>query len=146
PTPRLAWDGMIRPNWLLTTAFRTLYNHGMPHFENSYATRGAPILSSAVARDFGMRDHLNWKHVELIRQRWKGKLVLKGVMNKEDARVARNSGIDGIMVSNHGGRQLDGTVSPLRVLPEIVGVAGDMTVMLDSGIRRGADVLKALAL
>jgi L-lactate dehydrogenase (cytochrome) len=146
PTPRLAWDGLIRPNWLLNTALRTLLNHGMPHFENSYATRGAPILSSAVARDFGMRDHLNWRHLELIRQRWKGQLVLKGVMSKDDAAIARDSGIDGIMVSNHGGRQLDGTVSPVRVLPEIAAVSGNMTVMLDSGVRRGADVLKALAL
>jgi L-lactate dehydrogenase (cytochrome) len=146
PTPRLAWDGMIRPNWLLNTALRTLLNHGMPHFENSYATRGAPILSSELARDFGLRDHLNWKHLELIRQRWKGRLVLKGVMSKDDTRIARGSGVDGVMVSNHGGRQLDGTVSPLRVLPDIVDVAGDMTVMLDSGIRRGADILKALAL
>jgi L-lactate dehydrogenase (cytochrome) len=67
-------------------------------------------------------------------------------MSKDDARIARNSGIDGIMVSNHGGRQLDGSVSPLRVLPEIAAASGDMTVMLDSGVRRGGDVLKALAL
>jgi L-lactate dehydrogenase (cytochrome) len=67
-------------------------------------------------------------------------------MNKEDARIARDSGVDGILVSNHGGRQLDGTVSPLRVLPEIADLAGPMTVMFDSGVRRGTDVLKALAL
>ena len=146
PSLRLAWDGLIRPNWLINTWFRTLVQHGMPYFENSYATRGAPILSRAVARDFGMRDHLNWRHVELIRKRWQGKLALKGVMNKEDARIARESGVDGVLVSNHGGRQLDGTVSPLRVLPEIADIAGPMTVMFDSGVRRGTDVLKALAL
>jgi L-lactate dehydrogenase (cytochrome) len=146
PSLRLAWDGLIRPSWLVNTWFRTLLRHGMPYFENSYATRGAPILSREVARDFGMRDHLNWRHLELIRTHWRGKLVLKGVMNKEDARVARESGVDGVLVSNHGGRQLDGTVSPLRVLPEIADVAGPMTVMFDSGIRRGTDVLKALAL
>jgi L-lactate dehydrogenase (cytochrome) len=146
PSLRLAWDGLIRPCWLVNTWFRTLVQHGMPYFENSYATRGAPILSRAVARDFGMRDHLNWRHLELIRKRWQGKLALKGVMNKEDARIARDSGIDGVLVSNHGGRQLDGTVSPLRVLPEIADIAGGMTVMFDSGVRRGTDVLKALAL
>jgi L-lactate dehydrogenase (cytochrome) len=146
PSLRLAWDGMIRPRWLVSTWFRTLLRHGMPHFENSYATRGAPILSRDVARDYGMRDHLNWRHVELIRQRWTGKLVLKGVMNADDARIARDSGVDGVLVSNHGGRQLDGTVSPLRVLPEIADLAGPMTVMFDSGVRRGTDVLKALAL
>ena len=146
PSLRLAWDGLIRPSWLVNTWLRTLLRHGMPYFENSYATRGAPILSRDVARDFGMRDHLNWRHLELIRTHWRGKLVLKGVMNKEDARVARESGVDGVLVSNHGGRQLDGTVSPLRVLPEIADVAGPMTVMFDSGVRRGTDVLKALAL
>ena len=146
PSLRLAWDGLIRPSWLVNTWFRTLLRHGMPYFENSYATRGAPILSRDVARDLGMRDHLNWRHLELIRTHWRGKLVLKGVMNKEDARVARESGVDGVLVSNHGGRQLDGTVSPLRVLPEIADLAGPMTVMFDSGVRRGTDVLKALAL
>jgi L-lactate dehydrogenase (cytochrome) len=72
--------------------------------------------------------------------------VVKGVLAKEDARVARESGVDGIIVSNHGGRQLDGAVAPLRVLPGIAAEAGDMAVMMDSGIRRGTDVLKALAL
>ncbi len=146
PSLRLAWDGMIRPDWLVNTWFRTLLKHGMPYFENSYATRGAPILSPNVLRDFGTRDHLNWKHLEAIRKRWTGKLVLKGVMSPEDARVAKGSGVDGIMVSNHGGRQLDGAVSPLRVLPDVRAAAGDMTVMFDSGVRRGTDVLKALTL
>ena len=146
PSLRLAWDGLVRPNWLVKTWFRTLLRHGMPYFENSYAVRGAPILSREVVRDFGMRDHLNWRHLELIRRHWRGKLVLKGVMNKEDARIARESGVDGVLVSNHGGRQLDGTVSPLRALPEIADLARPMTVMYDSGVRRGTDVLKALAL
>jgi L-lactate dehydrogenase (cytochrome) len=146
PSLRLAIDGLIRPRWLLGTAARTLFRHGMPHFENSYATRGVPILARNVLRDFGARDHLDWSHLELIRRRWKGRLVAKGIMHKDDARRARETGVDGIIVSNHGGRQLDGAVSPLRVLPDIAAVAGDMTVMFDSGVRRGTDVLKALAL
>lgn len=146
PNLRLAFDGLIRPRWLLGTAARTLLRHGMPHFENSYATRGVPILARNVLRDFGARDHLDWSHLELIRRRWKGRLVVKGIMHKDDARRARETGADGIIVSNHGGRQLDGTVSPLRVLPEIAAVAGDLPVMFDSGVRRGTDVLKALAL
>ena len=81
-----------------------------------------------------------------MRRLWKGRLVLKGVLNKEDARIARESGVDGVIVSNHGGRQLDGSVAPLRVLPGVVAEAGKMTVMMDSGIRRGTDILKALAL
>jgi len=147
PCLRLAWDGMIRPRWTLNTFLHTLLKHGMPHFENSYATRGAPILARNVMRDFGARDHLNWRHLELIRQRWKGRLVIKGIMAKEDACIARDSGVDGIIVSNHGGRQLDGTVSPLRVLPTIVNaIAGSIPIMMDGGIRRGSDVLKALGL
>jgi L-lactate dehydrogenase (cytochrome) len=89
---------------------------------------------------------LCWEHLELMRRLWKGKLVIKGVLAKQDVRVARDSGADGIIVSNHGGRQLDGAVAPLRVLPGIAAEAGDMAVMMDSGIRRGTDVLKALAL
>lgn len=82
----------------------------------------------------------------MIRERWRGRLVIKGIMHPDDARLARETGADGVIVSNHGGRQLDGTVSPLRVLPGIAAAAGGMTVMMDSGIRRGTDVLKALAL
>lgn len=147
PSLRLAWDGMIRPNWTFNTFLRTLLKHGMPHFENSYATRGAPIIAKSVMRDFGARDHLNWRHLELIRNRWKGRLLVKGIMAKEDARVACDSGADGIIVSNHGGRQLDGAVSPVRVLPEIAAeLAGAIPIMMDGGIRRGTDVLKAIAL
>jgi L-lactate dehydrogenase (cytochrome) len=146
PSLRLAWDGITHPRWSIATFARTLLRQGMPHFENSYAERGAPIIAQNITRDFGMRDHLNWEHVAQIRRQWNGRLVLKGIMRGEDARIARDHGVDGIIVSNHGGRQLDGTVSPLRVLPEIVAAAGDIPVMMDSGIRRGADILKALAL
>jgi L-lactate dehydrogenase (cytochrome) len=146
PSLSLAWQGLIHPRWLLGTAARTLYRHGMPYFENSYATRGAPIISRTLARAFGARDHLNWDHVALIRARWKGRLVLKGILAADDARLAREAGVDGIIVSNHGGRQLDGAISPLRALPGVVAAAGDLPVMLDSGARRGTDVLKAIAL
>ncbi len=121
-------------------------NHGMPHFENMDAMRGPPVLAKNLMRNIGKRDQLAWKHVELIRKRWKGKLVVKGLIAPADARIARESGVDGVIVSNHGGRQLDHTVSALRTLPEIAAEAGGMTVMLDGGIRRGTDVIKALAL
>jgi L-lactate dehydrogenase (cytochrome) len=97
-------------------------------------------------RERANRDHLNWEHVALMRRLWKGKLVIKGILDKRDAVIAREHGCDGIIVSNHGGRQLDSATSPLRVLPGIVAAAGDMTVMMDSGVRRGTDALKALAL
>jgi len=147
PSLRLAWEGITHPGWLWGTALRTLVQHGMPHFENSQAQRGAPILSSTVMRDFGARDHLNWEHFDLIRRRWKGKLVLKGILHSDDAVQARDHGADGIILSNHGGRQLDGAVSPLQVLPGVVQALGsDYPVMMDSGFRRGNDVLLALAL
>ena len=144
PSLRLAWDGLVRPHWLFGMFFRTLLLHGMPHFENMGPR--VPLLSRTGERDRGRRDQLAWPHLELMRRLWKGRLVLKGVLDKNDARIARESGVDGIIVSNHGGRQLDGAVAPLRVLPGIVAQAGGMTVMMDSGIRRGTDVLKALAL
>lgn len=80
------------------------------------------------------------------RNRNAGPLLLKGVLHREDAVLAACHGVDGIIVSNHGGRQLDGAVSPLHALPGVVAAAGNMTVMMDSGVRRGSDVLKALAL
>lgn len=144
PTPRLAWDCMLRPRWLLGTFGRTIVNHGMPHLENMGFSR-IPILGNIERPNRG-RDGLSWEHVELMRKIWKGKLVLKGVLSRHDVRIARESGVDGIMVSNHGGRQLDGTISPFRALPGAVAEAGGMTIMMDSGIRRGTDVLKALAM
>ena len=145
-TPRVAWDTITHPDWLFGTWARTVINHGMPHFENMDALRGPPVLSKNLMRNIGKRDQLAWKHVELIRRRWPGKLVVKGLISPADARIARESGVDGVIVSNHGGRQLDCTVSSLRTLPEISAEANGMTVMLDGGIRRGTDVLKALAL
>ena len=146
PGWKLFWQGATHPRWTFGTFLRTLAQHGMPYLENNYAERGAPIIARNIERDLSMRDHLDWTHLEAIRKRWAGPLVIKGVMTPEDAKIARESGMDGVIVSNHGGRQLDGTVSPLRVLPSIVPEAGKMTVMMDSGIRRGTDVLKALAL
>jgi L-lactate dehydrogenase (cytochrome) len=145
-TPQLAWDIATHPHWLFGTWARTIVNHGMPHFENMDAGRGPPVLARNLIRNIGKRDQLAWKHVELIRKRWQGKLVVKGLIAPADARIARESGVDGVIVSNHGGRQLDYTLSSLRTLPEIAAEAGGMTVMLDGGIRRGTDVLKALAL
>jgi len=144
PTLRLAWDSILRPRWLFGMLFRTLLLHGMPYFENMGPR--VPLISRTGERGRGRRDKLSWKHLELMRRLWKGRLVVKGILDKDDARIARESGADGVIVSNHGGRQLDGAVAPLRVLPGIAAEAGRMTVMMDSGVRRGTDVLKALAL
>ncbi len=146
PSVRLAWQGLTHPRWLFGTFLQTLLRHGMPHFENNHARRGAPILSANVLRDFSDRGHLGWRHIRMIRAMWPGRLVLKGILDERDAQLALNHGADGLIVSNHGGRQLDGTVSPLRVLPAIVKASPSVPVMIDSGFRRGTDVLKALAL
>ncbi|MFC3568895.1 alpha-hydroxy acid oxidase [Paracoccus simplex] len=102
-------------------------------------------LSSWTAEQFDPQ--LDWDKIARIRDLWGGKLILKGINDPEDARMAAGFGADAIIVSNHGGRQLDGAVSAIRMLPEIVQAVGDQVeIHLDSGIRSGQDVLKALAL
>ena len=146
PSVRLAWDGLSHPRWLFGTFLKTIALHGLPHFENNYAHRGAPILSKDVVRDLSERGHLNWQHLRTIRRMWRGQIVVKGILDARDGRIAVDHGADGIIVSNHGGRQLDGAVAPLRVLPAVVAACPEVPVMIDSGIRRGSDVLKAIAL
>jgi L-lactate dehydrogenase (cytochrome) len=102
-------------------------------------------LTSWTNEQFDLQ--LDWKKVERIRDQWGGKLILKGILDADDARMAADTGADGIIVSNHGGRQLDGALSAIRMLPQIVQAVGDRTeIYMDSGIRSGQDVLKALAL
>ena len=146
PTLRLAWDGITHPRWLFGTFLRTLVRHGMPHFENNFATRGAPILSPTVLRDYSDRGHLHWEHWRSSGGCGRARSSSRASSTRRMPRVARDAGADGIIVSNHGGRQLDGAVAALRVLPGIVAACPDIPVMLDGGVRRGTDVLKALAL
>jgi L-lactate dehydrogenase (cytochrome)/(S)-mandelate dehydrogenase len=90
---------------------------------------------------------LSWADIDELRQRWKGPLVIKGILSREDAVLAREHGVDGICVSNHGGRNFDSSPASIDVLAEVVDDVGkDLTVLWDGGVRRGADVLKALAI
>jgi L-lactate dehydrogenase (cytochrome) len=146
PSFRLAWQGLSHPRWLLGTMLRTVMNHGMPHFENMDAYRGPPFLSRAATRQTGRRDALSWESVALMRKRWKGNFVVKGILSPDDAAKAQEYGADAVIVSNHGGRQLDGAIAPLHILPRIRDRVKDMPVIVDGGFRRGTDVLKALAL
>ena len=144
-TPKVAVQSALHPRWLLGVVARTYWRHGAPHFENTEAERGPPMMSRAL-RNTTARDKLSWRHLEAIRRRWKGNLLVKGLLTVEDAVRARECGADGIILSSHGGRQLDYAPAPLDVLAELGGEKRTMKVIVDSGIRRGTDVLKALAL
>lgn len=146
PSVGLAWDGISHPRWLVSNLLRTLLTRGMPHFENVDAVRGAPVISAQAERSFGRRDALSWDDIGWIRDRWHGTLVLKGILAAEDATQAAHIGVDGVVVSNHGGRQLDGAMPSLAALIDVRAASERMTVTMDSGVRRGTDVLKAIAL
>ncbi len=139
-------DAALHPRWAAATILR----EGMPTFANIIefvpADRRRFFDSASWVRS-QMRADLDWSTVERIRRRWPRKLLVKGILRVDDVRRANAEGIDGIVLSNHGGRQLDGTVSPIDCLPRARDVVGeDMTLLVDGGIRRGADVVKAMAL
>ncbi len=146
PGVKIAFDGLCHPRWLIGTFLRTLACHGMPHIENYDKGRGIPIISARAPQRRHVRDALNWEDIKWLRDKWQGTLLLKGILAPEDARTASEAGVDGIIVSNHGGRMLDSSVPPAKVLPAIAAEKGQMAVLLDSGVRRGVDVVKALAL
>jgi L-lactate dehydrogenase (cytochrome) len=145
-TPRLIAGGLARPRWMVETFSRTLWKQGIPHFENFTATRGGRIITAVKGDHRAGRAAMTWDEIRWIRDRWTDRLVVKGILRPEGAVTAQKVGADGIVVSNHGGRQLDGAIAPLDALPGVVAAAPDLTVMMDGGIRRGTDVLKALAL
>jgi (S)-mandelate dehydrogenase len=143
-SPRVVVDGLLHPGWLMSTWLP----HGMPSLKNI-----APLLppgASAYELAAFTRDQRNpyysWRDIAWLRQKWKQPLIVKGLLSPNDVRRARQEGVDGIVVSNHGGRALDGAPATLDVLPAMLDAAGDMPVMVDSGFRRGSDIAKALAL
>ena len=146
PGLRIALDGLTHPRWLVGTFLRTLMASGMPHIENYGKERGIPIISRSAPQRPHVRDTLDWDDLKWLREKWQGKLLIKGVLSPEDANIAARIGLDGLFVSNHGGRQLDTAIPPLKVLPEIAAEKSNMAILFDSGIRRGIDVIKALAL
>ena len=137
-------DVMTKPGWALNVMGGRRKSFG--NLEGRVKGADSLItLSQWIAGQFDPT--LSWADVEWVKSQWGGKLILKGILDAEDARLAADCGADAIVVSNHGGRQLDGTVSSIRALPEIVAAVGDRTeVLFDGGIRSGQDVLKALAL
>ena len=146
--PRLtlgtAFDIMKKPGWALNVLRGKRKSFG--NLEGRIPdAKSLTTLSQWIAGQFDPT--LSWKDVEWVKKQWGGKLVLKGILEPEDAKTAASLGVDAIVVSNHGGRQLDGAISSIRALPEVVQAVGGKTeVWLDGGIRSGQDVLRALAL
>lgn len=140
-------DVLTHPRWLASVMGRYALDGGIPSQANLPDRLRARITKGAPPGALFKQDDLDWDGVQQLRDRWPGKLVLKGVLHPEDAERALAFGVDGVVVSNHGGRALDSSVATIDALPEIVAaVGGRMTILLDSGVRRGSDVVKALAL
>jgi (S)-mandelate dehydrogenase len=145
PTLRTTLDALRHPRWL-----RHVATHGLPRLRNLESLL-PPEATSAVGGSTRipqlLDSSLSWQDLAWMRELWTGKLLVKGILDVRDAERAAALGCDGIVVSNHGGRQLDYCVTPLEVLPEIVRAVGSRTtVIIDGGFRRGTDVVKALAL
>ena len=137
-------EGLTHPDW----ALRTL-RAGLPEFENVRGYLGEEDAGMTIAARVGrtLDAAFRWESLQRIRDRWPGRLMVKGVLHADDAMRLVASGIDGLWVSNHGGRQLDGAIASADALPAIVqATQGKVPVIIDSGVRRGVDVLKARAL
>ncbi|WP_462379370.1 alpha-hydroxy acid oxidase [Pseudomonas sp. Marseille-QA0892] len=145
-TLRNKFDVLRHPRWMR----QTLWPDGMPSMGNLDPYLPPDSRNAAGAAHFiaqQMDTGLDWDYLARLRDRWKGNLILKGVLHPADAERALTLGLDGIVVTNHGGRQLDGSPASIDVLPAVAAaVKGRMTILFDSGIRRGTDILKACAL
>jgi (S)-mandelate dehydrogenase len=144
---RAGVDIARHPSWLLGVILPALIENKMPTFAHYPTGKRLAISRAPTSGPNRLADSLNWSDVERLRARWKGKLILKGILRVEDALKASALGVDGIVVSNHGGRALDGAIAPARVLQAIADAVGSrICVLADSGVRRGSDAVKLLAL
>ena len=141
------FDMLSHPEWMLNVIGRYIISSGMPEHIN-YPAKYRDKFTGKKSQAKALRaDQVSWADVDKLREIWPGKLVIKGIMRADDARRAIDHGADGIVVSNHGGRNMDSAPSTLDVLPGIAQAVGDRTtVFVDSGVRRGSDVVKCLAL
>jgi len=138
------WDGITHPDWLWD-----VHVNGTPHVFGNIAAavpeaKGLGDFWGWIGRNFDAS--ITWDDIAWVRQHWTGPIVIKGILDADDAREAVKVGVDGIVVSNHGGRQLDGAPSTISMMPAIKDAVGDdLTLLLDCGVRSGLDVVKALA-
>jgi (S)-mandelate dehydrogenase len=147
PTWRFTWDIMQHPTWFTTVLMKYFTTIGMPRNENYPDPYRRPVGTDPGTREVMRQDSLNWDDIRIFRDKWPGILMLKGINRIDDALKAISYGIDGLIVSNHGGRNMDSAAATLDMLPDIAEAVGDKaTVILDSGVRRGSDIVKALAL
>jgi isopentenyl diphosphate isomerase/L-lactate dehydrogenase-like FMN-dependent dehydrogenase len=140
-------DVALHPQWSLGVMGRYMLNGGLPRQANLPPELKGTLTRNPKRRASFVNDTLDWEEVKGLRDRWKGKFIVKGVMRGEDAEQALAIGADGVVVSNHGGRSMDSAAPTIKVLPEIASaIGGRGTIFFDSGIRRGTDIAKALAL
>ena len=126
---------------------RYLVTTGMPRYQNYPTDIKYRITAGPMGRSSMRTDSLGWNDLRALRKIWPHQLMVKGILHPQDALMAVDCGADGVIVSNHGGRNLDGIISPIEALPEVANAVGKRaTVLVDSGFRRGSDVVKALAL
>jgi isopentenyl diphosphate isomerase/L-lactate dehydrogenase-like FMN-dependent dehydrogenase len=146
-TRRNVTDVLMHPRWLAGVLMRYLLTTGMPRYENYPTEMKVRITAAPMGRSMMVTDSLTWEDLRALRKLWPHTLMVKGILRAQDARLAADCGADAVIVSNHGGRAVDSTRAPIEILPEVVeAVGGRLTVLVDSGFRRGADVVKALAL
>lgn len=146
-TRRNVIDGMLHPRWTLGVMGRYLLGGAMPRFSNLPSALQHSMSDTRKTGLMPKNDGLTWDDLKRLRDIWDGPLVVKGILHPDDAHEAVQCGADAVVVSNHGGRVLDNAPATLRMLPEVREAVGDRaTVLLDSGIRRGSDIAKALAL
>ena len=147
PSVRFITDMALHPEWVISVLLRYLRTSGMPRYENFPPEARTRITQASGQSPLFRSDSLTWDDVRELRRRWDGPFMVKGILRPDDAARAVREGADAVIVSNHGGRNLDSAVAPIDVLPEIVdAIGGRAAVIVDSGVRRGSDIMKAVAL
>ena len=146
-TRRNVTDVMMHPRWMLGVLARYVFTTGMPRYENYPSELKNRITARPMGKSMMKNDSLNWNDLRELRKMWPRTLMVKGILHPQDAVMAADCGADAVIVSNHGGRNLDSSMAPIEVLPRVVdAVGGRIPVIVDSGFMRGSDVVKGLAL